>query len=709
MDTAVGLLMVVAAALGAGAAGWLLRGRRLSTGVASATPAEPALPRPPVPPPMPVPLSAGASAAPPPPPSGPDPAPSPAAPGTLTKAILDAAVDGIVIIDESGIVRSVNAAAERIFGYPPEEIVGRNINMLMPEPYRSAHDGYLAHYRESGEARIIGKGREVQGLRKNGQVFPMDLAVGGAVVDGERLFAGIVRDISIRRETEERLRYSEVKNRAILEAAVDGIITIDDQGRIESFNRAAERIFGYGAAEVLGRNVSMLMPAPYRQAHDGYLHSYLKTAQPRIIGIGREVEGRRKDGTVFPLDLAVGEGFLAGRRIFAGIVRDITERKQTDADLRTAKDEAERASVAKTKFLAAASHDLRQPVQSLVFFTAALASQLPEGAARGMVSDMEVAVGALKTLLDSLLDVSKLDAGVVTVRPMVFPVESILATIRVSYTTLASAKDVRLTVVPSSALVRTDPALFGRMIQNLVDNAVRYTNEGRILVGCRHCGDRLRVEVWDTGIGIPAGRTEEIFEEFTQIGNPERDRENGLGLGLAIVKRLGRLLGHPVTVRSEPGRGSVFWVEVPLQASARQRPAVPRTVRPAGDGSRRGVIVLIDDEPVVLSSLRAVLESWGFEVVAAESAVEALRLLAARERPPSMILADYRLREGRTGTEAIRDVCDLYHRAIPSIIITGDTAPERIREAEASGISVLHKPVTPPVLLSALTQTIGSA
>ena len=687
MDTAVGLLAASALALAAGLAGWWLGGRR-------AKPAGPDMA-----PPAPEPAPTAASAA--------DGAPAPRE--TLAQAILDAAVDGIVIMDTAGIVRSINAAAERIFGYTAAEVVGRNVSMLMPEPYRSAHDGYLRHHLETGETRIIGKGREVQGLRKDGHVFPLDLAVGSALVDGERLFTGIVRDISVRKETEERLRYSEAKNRAILEAAVDGIITIDERGRIESFNRAAERIFGFAAAEVLGRNVSMLMPAPYRQAHDGYLDSYLKTGQARIIGVGREVEGRRKDGQTFPMDLAVGEGFLAGRRIFAGTIRDITERKQADAELLTAKDEAERASVAKTKFLAAASHDLRQPVQSLVFFTAALAAQLPEGTARGLVRDMEVAVDALKMLLDSLLDVSKLDAGVVTVRPMVFPIDSILATMRVSYSTLAEAKGVDLTVMPCSALVRTDPALFGRMIQNLVDNAVRYTARGRILVGCRRQGEHLRVEVWDTGIGIPAGQTEEIFEEFTQVGNPERDREKGLGLGLAIVKRLARLLGARVSVRSVHGRGSVFRVEVPLQASARPRPAVRRADLPAGESQGRGVIVLIDDEPVVLSSLRAVLQTWGFEVIAAESAAEAIRLLSARERPPAVILADYRLREGRTGTEAIRDVCGLYHRTIPSIIITGDTAPERIREAEASGISVLHKPVTPPVLLSALTQTIGSA
>ncbi|HYD70703.1 hybrid sensor histidine kinase/response regulator, partial [Azospirillum sp.] len=366
------------------------------------------------------------------------------------------------------------------------------------------------------------------------------------------------------------------------------------------------------------------------------------------------------------------------------------------------------ANLAKTKFLAAASHDLRQPVQSLVFFTSALSAQLPDGPARTMMRDMEMAVDALKMLLDSLLDVSKLDAGVVAAQPIVFPVGTILATMRANYAAVAENKGITLRVVPSSVVVRSDPALLGRLVQNLVDNALRYTSRGTILLGARRRGETLRVEVWDTGIGIAPEMTSEIFEEFTQIGNPERDRTQGLGLGLAIVKRLSRLLSHPVGVRSIPGQGSVFWVDVPAVPAARPRAAAAATIAAAGT-AHRGTIVLIDDEPVVLSSLRALLMGWGYEVVAATSAAEAVALLQAWPKPPSIILADYRLREGHTGTEAIRDLCQLYHQVIPSIIITGDTAPERLREAEASGISVLHKPVTPPVLLNALTETIGSA
>jgi CheY-like chemotaxis protein/two-component sensor histidine kinase len=344
----------------------------------------------------------------------------------------------------------------------------------------------------------------------------------------------------------------------------------------------------------------------------------------------------------------------------------------------------------------------------MVFFTSALAAQLAEGTqTRTMVSDMELAIDAMKMLLDSLLDVSKLDAGVVTPKPMDFTIDTLLATMRVNFAGVAESRGLGLRVVPSSAVVRSDPALLGQLVQNLLENAVRYTQQGTILLGCRRRGDALRIEVWDTGIGIAPELTGEIFEEFTQVANPERDRTQGLGLGLAIVKRLARLLGHEVGVRSLPGRGSVFWVEVPRVATT--QPPAAETERPAKDGAGRGTIVLIDDEPVVLSSLRALLQAWGYDVVAAQSEDEAVRLLRGLPKAPSMILADYRLREGRTGTEAIRALCELYHQPIPSIILTGDTAPERIREAEASGISVLHKPVTPPVLLHALAETMGNA
>ena len=250
-----------------------------------------------------------------------------------TRAILAAAVDAIIIIDERGTIESLNVAAEKLFGYTADEMIGRNVKMLMPAPYKAEHDGYLRNYNTTGQKKIIGIGREVVGLRKNGETFPMDLAVSEVRQGERRLFTGIVRDITERKKQETQLVESEARMRAILAAAVDAIIIIDERGTIESQNAAAVKLFGYSAEEMLGKNVKMLMPAPYKAEHDGYLRNYTTTGQKKIIGIGREVVGLRKDGTTFPMDLAVSEVLMGGRRLFTGIVRDITERKRQEAQL----------------------------------------------------------------------------------------------------------------------------------------------------------------------------------------------------------------------------------------------------------------------------------------------------------------------------------------------------------------------------------------
>jgi two-component system sensor histidine kinase EvgS len=256
------------------------------------------------------------------------------------RSIVETAVDAIITIDERGRVESVNPAGERMFGWRAEALVGRNVRVLMPEPHSSAHDGYLGRYLREGDPRIIGAGREVTGLRRDGTTFPMYLSVGEMRVGGRRMFTGIVRDVTDRVRAEERLRASEARHRAIVETAADAIITISSRGIVDSFNSAAERIFGYRAGEVIGRNVSMLMPEPDRSAHDGYLARYLGGGDPRIIGKGREVTGRRSDGSTFPMHLAVSEVVVGGERRFTGIVRDISDLKRAEHELQAERDYA---------------------------------------------------------------------------------------------------------------------------------------------------------------------------------------------------------------------------------------------------------------------------------------------------------------------------------------------------------------------------------
>ncbi|MBL6852692.1 MAG: PAS domain S-box protein [Alphaproteobacteria bacterium] len=245
----------------------------------------------------------------------------------LFGALIDTAVDGIIVIDAAGTVQVYNDACERLFGYPRSEVVGQNVKWLMPAPYHDGHDGYLANYRATGEKRIIGLGREVVGRRKDGSTFPMYLSVGEGTLDHGQIFVGIIHDLTQRNEATEAIREREARLSSILDTVPDAIVTIDEMGTIESFSPAASRLFGYAPAEVIGKNVKILMPAPYREQHDAYLAAYRKTGVKKIIGIGRVVVGQRRDGSTFPMELAVGEISGGRRRLFTGFVRDITERQ----------------------------------------------------------------------------------------------------------------------------------------------------------------------------------------------------------------------------------------------------------------------------------------------------------------------------------------------------------------------------------------------
>ena len=248
------------------------------------------------------------------------------------RTVVDTAVDGVILIDAEGRVLMFNPACERLFGYRVDEVVGQNVKMLMPSPYRDEHDRYIDNFRRTGDKKIIGIGREVTGQRKDGSVFPMDLSVGEAKEKDGSIFVGIIHDLTERKKAEQEIREVATRLKALVETAVDGVIMMDGGGSVLMFNPACEKMFGYDAAEVIGQNVKMLMPSPYREEHDGYLENFHRTGERKIIGIGREVTGQRKDGSIFPMDLSVGEA-KGGEAIFVGIVHDLTERKQTEAQL----------------------------------------------------------------------------------------------------------------------------------------------------------------------------------------------------------------------------------------------------------------------------------------------------------------------------------------------------------------------------------------
>jgi signal transduction histidine kinase/CheY-like chemotaxis protein len=360
--------------------------------------------------------------------------------------------------------------------------------------------------------------------------------------------------------------------------------------------------------------------------------------------------------------------------------------------------DAERANLAKSRFLAAASHDLRQPLHALNLFVGQLHRDGDPGERRRLVARIDAAVADMNELFNALLDISKLDAGVQAPTISEFSIDRLLARVETSFTVVAREKGLRLRVVPSRAVVRSDAILLERILSNLVSNAVRYTLRGGVVVGCRRRGDGLRVEVWDSGVGIPEAQQRHIFGEFVQLASPGDDHPAGLGLGLAIVERLCRLLDHPVTVMSRPGKGSCFAVLVP-RAAARQLPEAPVSPLPVIVDPMRGkLVVVVDDDPLVVDGMRGLLQGWGCRVLTAASGDAALAALQRDGGPPDLVISDYHLAAGETGAAVIERLRGAFPGPISALLISGDTSAERLRAADAGGMPLLHKPVSPMTL-----------
>jgi CheY-like chemotaxis protein/anti-sigma regulatory factor (Ser/Thr protein kinase) len=318
---------------------------------------------------------------------------------------------------------------------------------------------------------------------------------------------------------------------------------------------------------------------------------------------------------------------------------------------------------------------------------------------------MRASVEALRILLDGLLDISKLDAGGIEPVIIASPISPLLAPLASEYRPRLHAKGLLMRVVDSSVWLRTDPQLLGRILRNLLDNALKYTPQGTVLVGCRRHGDHVSIEVVDTGIGIPSSQLNLIWEEFFQADNPSRDRRKGLGLGLAIVRGLARLLGHTVSVQSREGHGSIFSVDVPL-APQQEFHAAPLHLF---DAKRtEGVVAVVDDEAMVLDSLCTVLGLAGYkDVICASDTAGLVDSLSKAHVIPDVIVADYRLKQGHTGIEAVKAVRAFVHRAVPAIIVSGDTTPELLEATRANRLRLMNKPIQAQELVAAIATAVS--
>jgi signal transduction histidine kinase len=352
----------------------------------------------------------------------------------------------------------------------------------------------------------------------------------------------------------------------------------------------------------------------------------------------------------------------------------------------------------KSHFLASASHDLRQPLHALNLFVAQLEGVSDVQERDRIISRIEAAVGAMNELFEALLDMSKLEAGVLQPHLTEFPLGRLLRRVEDTFSEAAREKGLRLKVAPSDEWVRSDAILLQRILMNLVSNAVRYTIRGGVLIGCRRRGDRLRIDVCDSGPGIPREQQKSIFQEYYQLGAAEAEQGSGLGLGLAIVDRLRRLLGHDLELASRPSRGSRFSLTLPRlgpRSGAGETSSLPGSLADPAPGK---LVVVIDDDPLVLKGMEGILRTWGCDVVTSVSSAAALVEVAAGMRRPDLIISDFRLAGRQTGIDTIGSLRAALGADIPAFLISGDTAPEGLRAASASGHLLLQKPVHPMAL-----------
>ena len=492
------------------------------------------------------------------------------------KAIIDTAIDGIITIDSKGIIETLNPAAAKIFGYQPEEIIGENISMLMPEPDRSRHDDYIRNYLRTGEAKIIGKGREVLGKKKDGAVFPFLLSISEVPLQDKLIFTGIVHDISDLKRAEAALRESENKINSIIQAAVDGIITIDTRGIMEMVNPSAAKLFGYQESELLGKSVNMLMPEPDRSLHDGYMTRYHQTGEKRIIGIGREVTGMRKDGSLFPFYLSISEVFLADRKVYTGFVHDITEQKLNEERLRRYAAELERSNRELQDFAYVSSHDLQEPLRKIQAFGDRLLNKDYDNLSeqgKDYVDRMLNAASRMQNLINDLLSFSRVTSKS---KPFVkVKLDSILSEV-LSDLEVAIEKSKAEIIRSPLPEIEGEPTQIRQLFQNLISNAIKFRKENEnpiINIYAKNLqrrahltatpGDQLtEIYVEDNGIGFDEKYLDKIFNIFQRL---EGQKYEGSGVGLAICRKIAMRHGGDITARSQPGVGTRFIVTLSLR------------------------------------------------------------------------------------------------------------------------------------------------
>jgi PAS domain S-box-containing protein len=640
-------------------------------------------------------------------------------------------VQAIVEFGLDGTVLTANENFLHLMGYSLPEIQGQH-HRLFCDPAYAASPEYAAFWAklnrgefDAGAYRRIGKDGNIVWIQSS---YNPIFATNGKPYK----IVKFATDITVQKHAEAARLEQEMRLRAVVDHAGDGIITIDDRGLIEAFNPAAERLFGYATAEILGQNVKLLMPEPYHSAHDGYMANYKRTGQAKIIGLlGREVVGRRKDGSVFPIELGVSETTLDSRRLFTGILRDITERKTSEEKLKDAAQilasknlilaEANRsvlaATRAKSEFLASMSHEIRTPMNAIIGMADLLQETTLTSEQQEYVRRFSRAATSLTDLINDILDLTKIETGHLELESVPFNLADLVDKTSELMAIRANAKALELVafVHPDVPLyVMGDPTRLRQVLLNLLGNAIKFTECGEVIMRIDQIGDEadlhaLRFSVSDTGIGIPPDKIQTIFESFTQVDSSTTRKYGGTGLGLSISRRIVELMGSHMEVTSTEGRGSTFSFVVHM-AAVPGLTAPPEPSLLALQGCR---MLVVDDNDTNRMIIREFLVRAGVILSEAQdgpTALAALDQAQNRGEPFQLAILDFHM-PGMNGLElaqAIRAQPTL--TALPLVIHASDMRGNHASRARELGIaSYLHKPISRTRLLTSLAEALSPA
>jgi PAS domain S-box-containing protein len=599
------------------------------------------------------------------------------------KAILDTVVDAIITIDERGLIETVNPAAERIFGYAAAEMVGRNVRCLMPEPYRSGHDGYLRRYLDTRVPKVIGIGREVVGQRRDGTVFPMELAVSETVADGRRFFTGIVRDITARKAAETQQRLLE----KALQSAENSVVITDTKARILWVNDAFTRMTGYAREEAVGASTKLLKSGRHSQPFYARLW---QTVQSGEVWHG-EVDNRRKDGSVYPEEMTITPVLDEAGAIthFIAIKQDITERKRLER--------------LKSEFVSTVSHELRTPLTSirgsLGLLVGGAVGELPDKA-KGLAQIACNNSDRLVRLINDILDVEKIESGRMgfSLRPLLLAGVAREAVAANEGFAREHGVAIALDNALPGAKVLADPDRLNQVITNLISNAAKFSPQGetvRVAIAAR--GEGVRLTVADCGPGIPDEFRGRIFQKFSQADSSDTRKVGGSGLGLTISKAIVERFGGELSFDSVRGAGASFHVDLPVWKDA------PIVARAEGMGP---AVLVCEDDADAARVLAALLESRGMQADVAYSAEEAWQKLA--ERDYAAMTLDLRL-PGQDGLSLLRQMRGEARTAhLPVVIVSGEKTAAAERQVASLDVEDwLLKPIDGERLVRAVRHVSG--